>query len=72
MTHLNAMRAFEWDFTDARPREKCTVGALRAEAEGVDLSLMSGVGGKSAHEDGGRIVTAGDVMNQLAEAFVER
>ncbi len=72
MTHENAMRAFEWGFSDRRPKERCTVGALRAEAEGVDLSLMKGMGGTKAHEEGGRIVTAGDIVNQLAEAFVER
>ena len=72
MTHGNAMRAFDWGFTERRPREKCTVGALRAEAKDVDLSLMRGVGGSAAHEDGERIVTAGDIMQQLSEAFVER
>lgn len=72
MTHGNAMRAFDWGFTERRPREKCTVGALRAEAKDVDLSLMRGVGGSAAHEDGDRIVTAGDIMQQLADAFVER
>jgi hypothetical protein len=72
MTHGNAMRAFEWDFRPARPRERCTVAALRAEAVGVDLSLMSGAGGAKPHEEGKRIVTAGDIMKQLAAAFVER
>ena len=72
MTHENAMRAFEFDFHPSRPREKCTVGALRAEAKDVDLSPMKGGGGMAAHNEGNRIVTAGDVMKQLAEAFVER
>jgi hypothetical protein len=33
ITHLNAMRAFRYDPFVHRPREQCTVGALRA---GVD------------------------------------
>ena len=72
MTHENAMRAFAWDFQPSRPRERCTVGALRAEAQDVDLSMMQGGGGTAAHKEGGRIVTAGDIMAQLADAFVER
>jgi predicted TIM-barrel fold metal-dependent hydrolase len=72
MTHENAMRAFEWDFQPSRPKERCTVAALRSEAKNVDLSLMKGGGGMSPHEEGGRIVTAGDIMKQLADAFVER
>ncbi|MAT93120.1 MAG: amidohydrolase [Halioglobus sp.] len=71
MTHENAMREFGWDFSAARPRERCTVAALRAEAQDVDLSLMSGLGGTRAHEDGERIVTAGDIVRQLSDAFVE-
>ncbi len=70
MTHENAMREFQWGFTEARPRERCTVGALRAEATDVDLSLMSGMGGASAVDEK-RIVTAGDIVQQLADAFVE-
>jgi predicted TIM-barrel fold metal-dependent hydrolase len=38
MTHLNAMREFHYDPFAHRPREKCTVGALRAEAVGVDVT----------------------------------
>ena len=72
MTHANAMREFGWDFTAERPRERCTVAALRAEAGDVDLEPMRGMGGTKAHEEGERIVTAGDIMQQLADAFVER
>jgi len=70
MTHENAMRTFQWDFTSARPKERCTVGALREEGRDVDLALMSGLGGTPAAE-GRRVVTAGDVVRQLADAFVE-
>jgi predicted TIM-barrel fold metal-dependent hydrolase len=41
MTHLNAMRIFQFDPFAHRAREQCTVGALRAEAAGVDVSLKS-------------------------------
>jgi hypothetical protein len=41
MTHLNAMRFFEYDPFRHRPREQCTVGALRAEAVGVDVEPRS-------------------------------
>jgi amidohydrolase family protein len=36
VTHLNAMREFTYDPFSVLPRERCTVGALRAEAIGVD------------------------------------
>ncbi len=41
ITHLNAMRHFHYDPFTVRPREKCTVGALRAEATSVDTSVVS-------------------------------
>jgi predicted TIM-barrel fold metal-dependent hydrolase len=41
ITHLNAMRIFQFDPFSVRPREKCTVGALRAEAADVDVSEKS-------------------------------
>jgi hypothetical protein len=41
MTHLNAMRFFSYEPFQHRPREKCTVGALRAEAVGVDVEPRS-------------------------------
>jgi hypothetical protein len=41
MTHLNAMRIFQFDPFSVRPRESCTVGALRAEAADVDVSEKS-------------------------------
>ena len=34
ITHANAMRLFSFDPFATRPREHCTVGALRKEAEG--------------------------------------
>jgi predicted TIM-barrel fold metal-dependent hydrolase len=41
MTHLNAMKFFQYDPFSKRPREQCTVGALRAEAAGHDVSIQS-------------------------------
>lgn len=38
ITHSNAMRAFSFDPFVHRSRERCTVGALRAEARHVDTS----------------------------------
>ncbi|HZN15261.1 MAG TPA: amidohydrolase family protein [Acidimicrobiales bacterium] len=39
MTHENAMRLFQFDPFSVRPRDECTVGALRAQATDVDLGM---------------------------------
>jgi predicted TIM-barrel fold metal-dependent hydrolase len=39
ITHENAMRLFQYAPFSQRPRAQCTVGALRAEATDVDVSL---------------------------------
>jgi predicted TIM-barrel fold metal-dependent hydrolase len=41
MTHGNAMRHFRFDPFAVRPREECTVGALRANASDVDIAPLS-------------------------------
>jgi predicted TIM-barrel fold metal-dependent hydrolase len=41
ITHRNAMQCYSFDPFAHRPRERCTVGALRAEAAGVDVSIKS-------------------------------
>jgi predicted TIM-barrel fold metal-dependent hydrolase len=41
ITHLNAMRIYDFDPFSIRPRERCTVAALRAESTDVDVSLRS-------------------------------
>jgi predicted TIM-barrel fold metal-dependent hydrolase len=41
ITYENAMRWYQFDPFAARPRERCTVGALRAEVEGHDTSVRS-------------------------------
>jgi predicted TIM-barrel fold metal-dependent hydrolase len=50
MTHRNAVDFFQYDPFSVRPREKCTVGALRAEAVGHDVSVQSK--GRRSHHDG--------------------
>jgi predicted TIM-barrel fold metal-dependent hydrolase len=41
ITHGNAMRLFSFDPFSVRPRSRCSVGALREEAAGHDVSLVS-------------------------------
>jgi hypothetical protein len=41
MSHENAMRHFRFDPFPHRPKEQCTVGALRAEAADVDVTPKS-------------------------------
>jgi predicted TIM-barrel fold metal-dependent hydrolase len=41
ITHENAMKFFRFDPFSIRPREKCTVSALRAEAAGHDVSIVA-------------------------------
>ncbi len=41
ITHLNAMRVFQFDPFSVRPKEHCTVGALRASAADVDIAIRS-------------------------------
>jgi predicted TIM-barrel fold metal-dependent hydrolase len=41
ITHLNAMREFKFDPFSIRPREKCSVGALKQEGADVDVSIRS-------------------------------
>ncbi len=67
MTHANAMRHFRYEPFAHVPREKATVGALRAQAKDVDLRVASR--GGLAPSQGSGIVTAGDVAKQLASAF---
>jgi hypothetical protein len=64
MTHLNAMRHFQFDPFSVRPRESCTVGALRAEASDVDTSPVSRAKfTRPANSDG--IVSMATVAKQL-------
>jgi predicted TIM-barrel fold metal-dependent hydrolase len=60
MTHANACRWYSFDPFAHRPRERCTVAALRAEAPGHDVSVRS--------FDTGRLVRGekGIAIGQLA------
>jgi predicted TIM-barrel fold metal-dependent hydrolase len=56
ITHLNAMRHFRFDPFAHRPREQCTVGALRASATDVDVTPV-------AHgRRGGHLTGAADLV----------
>jgi predicted TIM-barrel fold metal-dependent hydrolase len=68
ITHENALRSFRLDPFARIPRERCTVGALRAQARDVDLSLRSH-GGKPPTDDPTRPITSRDITQQLATAF---
>ena len=41
ITHANAMRLYKFDPFSILGRENCTVGALRAQAEGWDVSIKA-------------------------------
>lgn len=70
ITHANALRWFQLDpFATLGGRDQCNVGALRAQARDVDLSLLRSGGGKPPIEGTPRPVTAGDAMRQLATAL---
>ena len=69
VTHLNAMKHFNYDPFKHIPREQCTVGALRAQAKDVDLSLKVGSGGKSPSDYEQGFVTIGDIVQQMASAI---
>jgi hypothetical protein len=48
ITHQNAMRHFRFDPFAVRPREQCTVGALRAGATDVDVAPRTADGRRPA------------------------
>ena len=63
ITHENAMRFFRYDPFSVRPREQCTVGALRAEASDVDVRPRSS-GKPIARPD--KPITMLDLANKAA------
>jgi hypothetical protein len=66
ITHLNAMKHFSFDPFSVRPREQCTVGALRAEASDVDVSLVSRARGQTKTNDDG-IVSVSSFSTRLGK-----
>ena len=68
ITHENALRHFRLDPFAHIPKERCRVGALRAQARDVDLSVSS-KGGKPPSANPAKPITSQDVVRQLASAF---
>jgi predicted TIM-barrel fold metal-dependent hydrolase len=64
ITHLNAMKQFQFDAFKHIPKEQCTVGALRAQATDVDTTPVAHGTGKFK-ADGG-IVTAMTLAERIA------
>ena len=69
MTWQNTCRHFQYDPFAHIPKDEATVGALRAQATDVDLSLKVGSGGKPPSDYAKGYVTIGDIMNQMSDAF---
>ena len=59
LTHTNAMRHFQFDPFAHRPKEACTVGALRAEATDVDTVTHAGRPADERDRDAWRTMTGG-------------
>ena len=68
ITHENAMQHFRYEPFRHVPKQDASVGALRAQATDVDLSLKSHGGLKPSEGDG--IVSAGQVVKQLATTIM--
>lgn len=73
VSHLNAMREYNYDPISLFGRENCTVGALRALAKHVDVSPRHGLGGLKTDSmlltgDIKRPVTSGEIQRMFAEA----
>ena len=69
ITWENTTRHFQYDPFAHIPKEQCTVGALRAQAKDVDLSLKVGGGGKKPSDYEKGYCTIGDVVKQMAFAL---
>ena len=69
ITWQNTCRHFQYDPFAQTPKDEATVGALRARATHVDLSLKAGGGGKPPSDYARGYVTIGDIMKQMADAF---
>jgi predicted TIM-barrel fold metal-dependent hydrolase len=67
ITHLNAMKWFNFDIFSHIPKAELTVGALRAraEADGVDVTPKSSGGAKPVEEGTTRPITSGDLMRMF-------
>lgn len=66
ITHLNAMREYNFDPFEHIERKDATVGALRTKATHVDTRPVANMGGIKPSERDKTTVRARDVMAQLA------
>jgi hypothetical protein len=62
------MREFSYDPFAVLGREKCTVGALRAQATHVSIEPALGLGGEAPVRDPNKPVTSGDINRMFAAA----
>ncbi|MCH2170786.1 amidohydrolase [Myxococcota bacterium] len=70
ITHANALRLWNFDAFSNHSRETCNVGALRELASDVDISHhTTGQGSRPIGDQEKRVVTVGDVRQQLASAM---
>jgi hypothetical protein len=68
ITHLNAMRMYQFDPFKHLPREDCTVGSLRAKAQNVDLSYLSSEGVIKTSEQG-KTPTMAEIEAKIARGI---
>ncbi len=66
ITHGNAMRFFRFDPFKHFTRDQLTVGALRAQATGVDTANRSTGGARPVAQGDTRPVTSGDILQMFA------
>jgi predicted TIM-barrel fold metal-dependent hydrolase len=59
ITHLNAMKVYQFDPFQVRPKERCTAGALRSESPDVDVVTRAGRPADQSDLDAWRQLTGG-------------
>ncbi|MGI8491182.1 MAG: amidohydrolase family protein [Acidimicrobiales bacterium] len=62
MSHLNAMKHFGFDPFSVRTREECTVGALRSQAAGHDVTIRA----RGTRATGAKATRASDLLNKAS------
>jgi len=69
ISYQNAMKWFNYDPFKHIPKEQCTVGALRAQAKDVDISLVSHGRGCAPSDYSRGYATIADIVSQMAQAL---
>jgi hypothetical protein len=69
ITHLNAMKHFQYDPFKQIEKKDATVAALRAKAKHVDVTPRRGSGGTTPSNYEKGFVTVADIMKQMSTAF---